>query len=218
MPARAPPPADAGCCLRLRPLPAARRCAGRSSAPPVLLLFVRALSEVYLRLVPVPTRQPRPLRSLPRTPGGRLALALLAVGVAPVLEEFFFRGLIQRTLERRWGPAAGICLAAAAFALVHALPWIFPLHFFLGLAFGFAVFATRSIWAGVAPARRQQRRRLPGHALPPPPTPTPTLWQAGPTADAGAASSSCSSAPLPPSSLAIWCARGSDARRRHKTL
>ena len=58
---------------------------------------------------------------------------------------------MREALERRWGAPAGISVAAAIFAVIHVLPWVFPLHFFLGLAFGYAVYATRSIWSGAMP-------------------------------------------------------------------
>jgi uncharacterized protein len=118
-------------------------------AAPVLLLFSWSLGEVYMRLVPVPSQALNPFGQLFLDARGRLMLALLAVGIAPLMEEFFFRGLIQRALERRWGIAGGIAGASALFALVHFIPWIFPLHLVLGAAFGFAVVAARSIWAGV---------------------------------------------------------------------
>src|SRR5690606_7902692 len=105
--------------------------------------------EVYVRLVPVPPESFDPFGPLMATPAGRLAITMLAVGIAPVLEEFFFRGFVQRTLERRYGTAAGIVVTAGIFAAVHVLPWVLPLHFFLGIAFGYMVFATRSIWSGV---------------------------------------------------------------------
>jgi membrane protease YdiL (CAAX protease family) len=118
-------------------------------AVPVLLLLSWSLGEVYIRLVPVPPDSFNPFGPIIEDRYGRLALTVFAVGIAPVLEEFFFRGLIQRGLERRYGAARGIAGAAAIFAFIHVLPWVFPLHFFLGAAFGYAVYATRSIWAGV---------------------------------------------------------------------
>lgn len=169
--------------LRLRPL-------ARSTVPwtvtavPVLLLATWALGEVYTRLVPVPPEVLDPFAGMTDTPLGRLSLAVLAVGIAPVLEEFFFRGLIQRTLERRWGAAAGVGGAAALFAVVHFLPWVLPLHLFLGLAFGFAVYATRSIWAGVVLHAANNAAAMLGMGfrneqaeLPP------TVWETGPGAE-----------------------------------
>lgn len=166
--------------LRLRPLPRPT-IPWTAAAVPVLLFTTWALGEVYTRLVPVPPESFDPFGGMTDTPLGRLSLAVLAVGVAPVLEEFFFRGLIQRTLERRWGAAAGIGGAAALFALVHFLPWVLPLHLFLGLVFGFAVYATRSIWAGVVLHAANNAAAMLGMglqdddvALPP------TVWETGP--------------------------------------
>jgi uncharacterized protein len=134
--------------LRLRPL---RGASLRWSlfAVPVLLLLSWTLSDVYGRLVDVPAESLNPFEPIMSTSSGRLSIAVFAIAVAPIVEEFFFRGLIQRRLERKRGTVLGIGLASALFAAVHVLPWVFPLHFFLGMAFGFAVFATRSIWTGV---------------------------------------------------------------------
>lgn len=134
--------------LRLRPLrgPA---LGWSLFAVPVVLLLSWALGDVYSRFVAVPPESLNPFEPIMRTPMGRLSICVFAIAVAPIVEEFFFRGLIQRQMERRRGVAAGILIAAAIFAAVHLLPWVFPLHFFLGVAFGFAVYATRSIWTGV---------------------------------------------------------------------
>jgi len=113
------------------------------------VVMVWGLSELYMSYVPVPEGQLNPFDWLTGTRGGRFTLAILAVGLAPVVEEFFFRGLIQSRLSRRFGPVIGILVAAALFAAVHLLVWVFPIHFLLGAAFGLVVWVTRSIWAGV---------------------------------------------------------------------
>ncbi len=134
--------------LRLRPLKGAALKWTLVSIP-ALLLLGWSLGDVYVRFVPVPPESLDPFAPLMRTPAGRLTIAVFAIAVAPVVEEFVFRGIIQRPLEHRLGASAGIMCAAALFALVHFLPWVFPLHLLLGAAFGFVVYATRSIWAGV---------------------------------------------------------------------
>jgi membrane protease YdiL (CAAX protease family) len=54
------------------------------------------------------------------TGGWRLAvLAPFLVIGAPLVEELYFRGLLQRSAIRRLGPVAGIVLPAVAFGLVH---------------------------------------------------------------------------------------------------
>jgi membrane protease YdiL (CAAX protease family) len=47
-----------------------------------------------------------------------LLILLLAIG-APLVEELFFRGLLQRSLARRFGPAVGVVGAALVFGLAH---------------------------------------------------------------------------------------------------
>lgn len=147
-PWRSEPRARRWATLRLRPLtgPALR---WTLIAIPTLILLGWSLGDVYTRLVPVPPESLDPFAPLMRTAGGRLTIAVFAIGIAPLVEEFVFRGLVQRPLERRLGVASGIVCASALFAFVHFLPWVFPLHFLLGAAFGFVVYATRSIWAGV---------------------------------------------------------------------
>lgn len=165
--------------LRLRPLSRAT-LPWTLAAVPALLLASWALGEVWTRLVPVPPESFDPFDQLARTAGGRLALTVLAVAVAPVLEEFFFRGLIQRSLERRLGAGRGIVAAAGLFAIAHFLPWVLPLHLFLGLAFGYAVYATRSIWTGVLLHAANNAAAVVGLRMQAEnPQPTPTIWQAG---------------------------------------
>jgi membrane protease YdiL (CAAX protease family) len=169
--------------LRLHPLegPALR---WTLAAIPVLLVFNWALGEVYIHLVPVPAENFDPFAELMSDAPGRLAITVLAVGMAPLLEELVFRGLIQGAAERRWGGAAGIFAAALLFAVVHFRPWVLPLHVFLGLSFGYAVYATRSVLAGVILHAANNAAAMLGTAAAEDPTGTvPTLWTTGPTAE-----------------------------------
>lgn len=167
--------------LRLRPI-VGRRLRWTLIAVPVLLVFSWALGDVYTRLVPVPPESLNPFESIMSTASGRLAITIFAVAIAPIVEEFVFRGLIQRHLEKRYGVAAGIAGAAALFAFIHLLPWVFPLHFFLGVAFGFAVYATRSIWSGVLLHAANNSAAMIGTTFSGGETePIPTLWEIGAT-------------------------------------
>lgn len=151
---------------------------------PTLILLAWAVGDVYTRIVPVPPESLDPFEPIMRTSMGRLAISIFAIAVAPVVEEFVFRGLIQRTLERRFGTVAGIGLAALLFALVHFLPWVLPLHFFLGAAFGFVVYATRSIWSGVVLHAANNAVAMVGITLARgEPETTGSLWEIGLTAD-----------------------------------
>jgi membrane protease YdiL (CAAX protease family) len=69
----------------------------------------------------------------------RLALSLLAIGLAPALaEETFFRGLLQPRLVAAWGPWGGVAGSAVAFGLIHVDPVHATLAFVAGLFLGFA--------------------------------------------------------------------------------
>lgn len=169
--------------LRLRPLD---NSSLRWSliAVPVLLVLSWAMGDVYTRLVPVPVESLNPFEPIMVSAGGRLAITIFAIAVAPLVEEFVFRGLIQRTLERRHGAWVGISGSAGLFALVHMLPWVFPLHFFLGLAFGFVVYATRSIWSGVVLHAANNSAAMLGVVFSEGEAEAnPTLWEIGATSD-----------------------------------
>lgn len=55
--------------------------------------------------------------------GGGIALiaACIVLG-APLIEELFFRGLLQRSAARRFGPRGGVALSALVFGLAHFQP------------------------------------------------------------------------------------------------
>lgn len=57
--------------------------------------------------------------------GQRFWFALLAVVFAPMAEEYFFRGLLYRTLDRELGDWRAMILSAAFFAILHPpLAWV----------------------------------------------------------------------------------------------
>lgn len=57
---------------------------------------------------------------------GTVAMVLVLVVGAPVVEELFFRGLLQRSLVRRLGPPVGIAVGALVFGLTHYDVAAFP--------------------------------------------------------------------------------------------
>lgn len=87
-------------------------------------------------------------------PFGVVVLFFVVVVGAAVVEELCYRGLWQRSIERRWGAAAGVVLSALVFGAVHFQLYDFPLLFAFGLVL--AVLTVRSgrlgpaIWAHVA--------------------------------------------------------------------
>lgn len=56
---------------------------------------------------------------------GKVGAAILAIVVAPIMEEFFFRGMLFRSVRDRWGFWAGALSSSLLFGLAHyvASPW-----------------------------------------------------------------------------------------------
>jgi len=90
-------------------------------------------------------------RIVQETRGPSMALALLALGVAPgIAEEVLFRGLVQRGVTQRLGRRIGILVAATLFAVAHADPVQAFAAFLLGLYLGAVADLAGSIRAAIA--------------------------------------------------------------------
>ncbi len=68
--------------------------------------------------------------------------------MAPLVEEFVFRGVIMQPL-RRYGDVFAVFTTAFIFALAHGSPVNIVFAFVAGVAIGFAVVYTRSLWVGI---------------------------------------------------------------------
>lgn len=80
-------------------------------------------------------------------PGTFAALAVLAVVVAPLFEEFLFRGIIYSQLSQSFGPWKAAFISAFLFAVVHVdIMATLPL-FLLGVMFARLYEKTGTIWA-----------------------------------------------------------------------
>lgn len=191
--------------LRLRPLRGEALRATLAAVPVVMVLSWAGLA-VWVRLVSLPPQALDPFDFLTGTAGGRLALALVAVVAAPLLEELVFRGLVQGALERRRGPSTAILLTSSIFAVFHWLPTLLPLYLFLGAAFGYAVWATRSIWAGVLLHAANNSVAVLQMGAEPPELP-PTVWETGWTPELGAALAVLAGAALVGARVAGWMRR-----------
>ncbi len=118
-------------------------------AIPAMLLFQAFLLVILLRITGLPEPAPNPIVEYLRIPGGWIPLALFLGVVVPIVEEFGFRGWIQRRFERASSPAVAITLTAFIFAVAHLQLLGLPTRFVAGVVFGYAVWASRSIWAAV---------------------------------------------------------------------
>jgi membrane protease YdiL (CAAX protease family) len=85
--------------------------------------------------------------------GGVVLLVLVTVVMAPVVEELFFRGLVLRSAERRWGTAWAIAFSSVLFGITHfELLQLPPLALFGAIAAILTVRTGRlgpAIWAHI---------------------------------------------------------------------
>ncbi|MFW6126210.1 MAG: CPBP family intramembrane glutamic endopeptidase [Chloroflexota bacterium] len=77
---------------------------------------------------------------------GLAIAALLAIVVAPVAEEAFFRGFVLAGIGGRVGYGWGVVLSAVLFTVAHMQPLAFLPVFILGLLLGWLYVKTGSIW------------------------------------------------------------------------
>ncbi len=96
-----------------------------------------------ISLVPVPEElQTLMINEIPRfTLFGILAIVV----VAPVMEEFIFRGIMQDGLTSHIGPLKAILLTSLLFGFIHLNPWQFITGFVLGVFLGWLYYLTRDI-------------------------------------------------------------------------
>lgn len=129
----------------------------RMLAPLALILVgsVTVFSELYVvlqRLVPIPAVVEAELRQLLNLDGGpdTWITLIVAIGIAPFMEELLFRGALLRGLTRTRGVRSATLWTAAFFAFFHLYnPWQILPTFFLGLVLGWVVLTTGSVWAAV---------------------------------------------------------------------
>jgi membrane protease YdiL (CAAX protease family) len=141
-------PCDRRVRYRLRPLGDALPAVARLAA--VLAVFDLALMVAYHTLIPPPSRPPTYIDEYVKThPWGWLPFTFVVVVGAAFVEEFGFRGILQRALERRFGAQRAIGFTALLFAAAHLDGWHLGYLFIAGLVFGYTAYVTRSIWASV---------------------------------------------------------------------
>ena len=80
----------------------------------------------------------------------RLRLVGVIVLLGPVGEELALRGWLQGQLERRWSVTAAVVTAGVVFAVMHGVDARIFYFVILGIMFGAAVVAFRSLWASIA--------------------------------------------------------------------
>jgi membrane protease YdiL (CAAX protease family) len=108
------------------------------------------VSDYAYRKIVGPLPKETVVTIFPHTQAGLVLFIVLAVLVAPLLEETFFRGFIFQGLARSWGPLLGALTSALVFALWHQqLSVLIPI-FGLGILLAAAFYWTRSIYTNIA--------------------------------------------------------------------
>jgi membrane protease YdiL (CAAX protease family) len=76
-------------------------------------------------------------------------LAVVVIVGAPVVEELFFRGLVLRSLQRRFGDGWAVAGSAVAFGLAHFEPLQLPALVVLGVVLGVLALRTGRLGPGM---------------------------------------------------------------------
>ncbi len=107
------------------------------------------VSDYLYKQVVGPVPQENVVTIFPHSSSGLVLFAILAVLIAPVLEETFFRAFVFQGLSRTWGPIAGGIVSALIFAAWHQqLSVLIPI-FGLGLVLAAAFYWTKSIYTNM---------------------------------------------------------------------
>lgn len=117
------------------------------------LLLVPLVSLPMLWLTDTTTEElGRPARELSEKANGAggILLFILIVGIgAPIAEELFFRGLVMRSMEKRFGLGWGVVGSSVVFGATHFQFLQFPALTCAGLVFAWLVVRSDSLWSGV---------------------------------------------------------------------
>jgi len=90
------------------------------------------------------------VHAFPPTIGGLILFAIVAVIMAPLAEELYFRGFIFKGFANSWGWGWGALASATVFSLAHLqITLFFPL-FALGLGLAWVYRHTGSLWTSIA--------------------------------------------------------------------
>ena len=115
---------------------------------PLALAFVYVVSFYYDYKV-----RPKPQDIIGEFPHSGLGIALfviLAVIMAPLFEEVFFRGFLFRAFASSWGWVPGAIVSASVFGIAHAQIDVFVPLFALGLMLAWVYKRTGSLWTSIS--------------------------------------------------------------------
>ncbi len=102
----------------------------------IVLAFVLSALASALHTPKIPT----PFDKLTSTPFEFVIFGVMAVAIAPLFEELFFRGFIQPLLSRTFGTIAGILLTAMLFGSLHLFEYAYAWQYAVFISLAGAVF------------------------------------------------------------------------------
>jgi len=110
--------------------------------PIVLVVSGAALAigiSVLAKIIHTPQVK-SPIDEITKTPLSLAVFSVMAVTIAPLFEELFFRGFIQPLLSRTFGVAAGVVSTAVLFGALHAPEYSWAWQYALAVSIAGAVF------------------------------------------------------------------------------
>ena len=91
-----------------------------------------------------------PAKYFPRGTLGSVAMVLVIVVAAPIVEETIFRGVLLPSLSRRFGEAWGVGITTVVFAAMHVNAFSFLPILLVGWALAGLFTRSRSLWVSIA--------------------------------------------------------------------
>jgi len=110
------------------------------------LVLAEFVSTILFHILPPPDLVKQMFAQLLGEDAPLVLSAIFLVVVAPVTEEFFFRGVLQRSLSVRYGARKAILFSGLLFGIVHILPWQVVPAIILGTLFAWCRERTGSLW------------------------------------------------------------------------
>jgi membrane protease YdiL (CAAX protease family) len=102
----------------------------------IVLAFVISLGASLMHTPKIAT----PFDQFTKSPVELAIFAIMAVVIAPIFEELFFRGFVQPLLSRTFGVIAGVLITAALFGALHLMEYAWAWQYALFITLAGAVF------------------------------------------------------------------------------
>lgn len=115
---------------------------------PLIIIATIALqmgvTTPLISLIPVPEFITKIMESISKDMQNIWGLTAVVI-LAPILEEYLFRGVMLEGLLKRISPIKAILISSALFGLVHLNPWQFIAAMVIGIFAGWIYYKTRSL-------------------------------------------------------------------------